>query len=79
MARGGRTRRTLVAVAVTGVVVTLAILAWLTGAVRRGDGRPIVEGVAPQARDAQLKQAEEGTRERRDAARRELEQLPPPR
>jgi hypothetical protein len=79
MARGGRIRRTLVAAAVIGVVLTLAILAWLTGAARGPVGPPIVEGVAPAARDAQLKQAEEGTRERRDAARQEMERLAPSR
>ena len=79
MALGWRRRRTLVAIAVTGVIVTLAILAWLTGAGRSPDGHPIVEGMPSAERDAALKQAEEGTRERRDAARKELERLAPPR
>ncbi|MGB8932780.1 MAG: hypothetical protein WCC48_16160 [Anaeromyxobacteraceae bacterium] len=78
MTRGGWTRSALVTAAAVGVVVTLALVAWLAGAVRGTDARPIVEGVPAPAREAQLESAEKATRERREAARRELNRLPPP-
>jgi hypothetical protein len=79
MERGRRTRRALVAVAAAGAIVTLAVLAWLAGAGRWTDDRPIVEGVPSEARKAQLDQAEEASRANRDAARKELERLDSPR
>jgi hypothetical protein len=79
MARDGRTLRALVTVAGVGVLVALAVVAWLVGAGRSADDKPIVEGIARPARDAQLDRAEEATRARRDAARKELERLDSPR
>ncbi len=75
MERGRLTRRVLVAIAAAGAIVTLAVLAWLAGAGRWIDDRPVVEGLPPEARKAQLDQAEEATRAPRDTARKELERL----
>ena len=75
MTRGRRTLYALLALGAGGLLIPLTILAWLGGAGRSSDDRPIVEEVPPATRKEQLDRGAERTRSARDAARRELEQL----